>query len=189
MIYIQLFWEFFKTGLFAVGGGLATLPFLYDIAAKTGWFQESMIIDMLAISESTPGAIGVNMSTYTGFTVSGVLGGIIATLGLITPSIMIIIIVAKFLNKFNENKYVKSAFYALRPTSTALIAVAGFEVFKASLLNLETFTLSQNIIDIFNFKAIILFALLFIAIKKIKLHPAFFILASGVVGILFNFGI
>lgn len=189
MIYIQLFWEFFKTGLFAIGGGLATLPFLYDISSKTGWFPASMITDMLAISESTPGAIGVNMSTYTGYMTGGILGAIIATLGLVAPSIIVIIIIAGFLKKFNENKYVKSAFYGLRPTSTALIAAAGFDVFKTSLFKLEAFAVSQNIIDIFNIKAIILFVVLFIAIKKIKLHPAFFILASGVVGILFNFAI
>jgi len=189
MIYLQLFWEFFKTGLFAVGGGLATLPFLYDIASKTGWFSEALIADMLAISESTPGAIGVNMSTYTGFITAGFLGGIVATLGLVTPSIVVIIIVAKFLTKFDENKYVKSAFYGLRPTSTALIAAAGFEVFKTSLFKLEAFAASQNIIDVFNIKAIILFAVLFVAVKKIKLHPAFFIAVSGIVGIIFNFAV
>ena len=103
MIYIQLFCEFFKIGLFAVGGGLATLPFLYDLASKYPWFDATMLPNMIAISESTPGPIGVNMATYAGFSATGIIGGIIATLGLVTPSIMIIMIIASFLNKFKEN--------------------------------------------------------------------------------------
>ena len=73
MLYLQLFWEFFKTGLFAIGGGMATLPFLYDMADKTGWFTRAQLADMIAVSESTPGPIGVNMATYVGFLTGGVL--------------------------------------------------------------------------------------------------------------------
>ena len=86
MIYLQLFWEFFKAGLFAIGGGLATLPFLQDMAVKTGWFTTDQLADMIAVSECTPGPIGVNMATYAGFLTKGVPGGIVATIGLITPS-------------------------------------------------------------------------------------------------------
>ena len=126
MIYFQLFYEFFKIGLFALGGGLATLPFLYNLAAKYPWFDASMLPNMIAVSESTPGPIGVNMATYAGYSAAGISGGIVATLGLVTPSIIIIMIIAGFLNKFQENLYVKSAFYGLRPAVTALIAIAGF---------------------------------------------------------------
>ena len=94
MIYLQLFWEFFKAGLFSVGGGLATLPFLYDISDRLGWFTHAQIADMLAISESTPGPIGVNMATYAGFTSAGIPGGVVATLGLVTPSVIVILIIA-----------------------------------------------------------------------------------------------
>ncbi len=104
MIYFQLFFEFFKTGLFAVGGGMATLPFLYDMAEKTEWFTSGQLADMIAVSESTPGPIGVNMATYVGFTTAGIGGAIIATIGLITPSIIIIIIISYFLKSFRENK-------------------------------------------------------------------------------------
>jgi len=97
MIYLRLFWEFFKTGLFAVGGGLATLPFLAKMGAATGWFSQSQLTDMIAVSESTPGPMGVNMATYTGYTVGGLPGALIATLGLIAPSIITILIVAAFL--------------------------------------------------------------------------------------------
>ena len=110
---IQLFIEFFKTGLFAVGGGLATLPFLQDMAVRTGWFTTAQLADMVAVSESTPGPIGVNMATYVGFTVAGVPGALVATLGLITPSIIIILIIAAFLQAFRNNRFVNAAFYGL----------------------------------------------------------------------------
>ena len=93
-ILLLLYLEFFKVGLFAVGGGLATLPFLYDLADKYAWLTNSMIGDMIAISESTPGPMGVNMATYVGFQNSGIIGCFISTLGLITPSIIVIIIVS-----------------------------------------------------------------------------------------------
>ena len=125
MLYLQLFWEFFKTGLFAVGGGLATLPFLQDMADRTGWFTRAQLADMLAVSESTPGPIGVNMATYVGFSTGGVGGALIATLGLITPSVIVILIVAAFLKAFRDSKWVSAAFYGLRPASTALVAAAG----------------------------------------------------------------
>ena len=128
MILLQLYWEFFKTGLFAVGGGLATLPFLSKMADKTGWFTQGQLMDMVAVSESTPGPIGINMATYVGFSTSGVPGALAATLGLITPSIIIILIIASFLKAFRSNRYVDSAFRCLRPASTGLIAASGLSV-------------------------------------------------------------
>ena len=122
MIFIRLFYEFFKAGLFAIGGGMATLPFLYNISDKTGWFTYGQLADMVAISESTPGPIGVNMATYVGFTTAGIPGAVVATVGLITPSIIIILIIAGFLKSFKDSKYVQNAFYGLRPASTGLIA-------------------------------------------------------------------
>lgn len=134
MIYLQLFWEFFKTGLFAIGGGMATLPFLYDMADKTEWFTRAQLADMIAVSESTPGPIGVNMATYVGYLTKGVPGAITATLGLVTPSIIIILIIAAFLEAFRTSKYVSGAFYGLRPASTALITAAGLVVVKETFL-------------------------------------------------------
>lgn len=128
MIYLNLFYEFFKTGLFAVGGGLATLPFLYDMADRTGWFSSSQLADMLAVSESTPGPIGVNMATYVGFTIRGIPGALVATLGLVTPSVIVILIVAAFLKSFRDNRFVNAGFYGLRPASTAMVASAGISV-------------------------------------------------------------
>ena len=183
MIYFTLFFEFFKTGLFAIGGGLATLPFLYEIAEKYPWFTKDMLSDMLAVSESTPGPIGVNMATYAGFSAAGILGGIAATLGLILPSVIIIIFVAKALDKFSQNKYVTTAFYGLRPAVCALIAVAAVEVFKTSLLNLDLFAKTKNFLNLINWEHLILFVILFLVNKKFKLHPIFIILLSAVCGI------
>ena len=187
MILLQLFFEFFKVGLFSIGGGLATLPFLYDISNTLGWFTHGDIANMIAIAESTPGAIGINMSTYAGFVTAGIPGSIIATLGIVTPSVIIIIIIAKFLSKFNENKYVKSAFYGLRPAVTALIALAAYEVIKVTLLNIDTFTATGNILKLINLKATILFFLFLIAIRKFKVHPIIYITLGAFIGIIFRF--
>ena len=191
MILLRLFFEFFKTGLFAVGGGMATLPFLYDISARTGWYTTEMLADMIAVSESTPGPIGVNMATYVGFVTAGIPGAIIATLGLITPSIVIILLIARALKAFRENPYVEAGFYGLRPCSVGLIAAAGFLVIKLALFNTELYQASGKLIDLFDFKAIALAAVLLVCtryVKKLKgLHPIFFILASAVIGIVFAF--
>ena len=191
MILLQLFWEFFKTGLFAVGGGMATLPFLYDISARTGWYTTAQLADMIAVSESTPGPIGVNMATYVGFTTAGLPGAVIATLGLVTPEILIILVIARVLASFRQNKYVDAAFYGLRPCSVGLIAAAGVLVVKVALLNLERFGVTGAILDAFNWKAIALAAVLLVLTRLVKqtkkLHPIFFILASAVVGVVFAF--
>lgn len=191
MILLQLFWEFFKTGLFAVGGGMATLPFLYDISARTGWYTTAQLADMIAVSESTPGPIGVNMATYVGFTTAGIPGAVIATLGLVTPEVLIILIIARVLAAFRRNKYVDAAFYGLRPCSVGLIAAAGVLVVKVSLLNLERFGVTGAILDVFNWKAVALAAVLLVFTRLIKqtkkLHPIFFILASAVIGVVFAF--
>ncbi len=187
MTLLRLMFEFFKTGLFAVGGGLATLPFLYEISDKTGWFSHADIADMIAISESTPGAIGINMSTYAGFKTMGVPGGLIATVGLALPSIIVILIIARFLNKFRNNPLVEGAFYGLRPASIAMITAAGLNVAKVALVNLNAYGMSGNLGDMFIWKAIILAVLIFIGQKKLKWHPVVFIAISAVVGILFQF--
>ena len=184
MILLRLFYEFFKIGLFSVGGGMATIPFLYDLSDRFGWFTASELTDMIAISESTPGPIGINMATYCGFDLAGILGAIIATIGLVLPSLIIIIIIAMLLNKF-RNSAVDSVFYGLRPASVGLIAAAGFEVVKVSLLNLGIEV--STFLEYFNFKAIVLAIVLFFAMKKYKFHPLVYIAVSAVIGIVFNF--
>jgi len=186
MGYLVLFVEFFKIGLFSIGGGLATLPFLYNLADKYTWFDRSMLADMIAISESTPGPIGINMSTYAGFHAFGILGSIIATGALVLPSLIIIIIIANFLNKFSENKFVKSAFYGLRPVVTGLIAAACFEVYKISILTLDKFIQTKSITDIINPLSVVLFAIILILVIKFKKHPIVYICIGALFGILLN---
>ena len=187
MIYLQLFFEFLKVGLFAIGGGMATFPFLTDLADKTGWYTQQQLVDMVAIAESTPGPIGVNTATYVGFTTAGLPGSLIASLGLITPSVIIILIIARVLAKFKNSKLVQDVFYGLRPASTGLIAAAGFSVVVVSLLNLSASTL----LGMVNWKGIVLAAVLLLLTRKVKqtkdLHPVVFIALSAVVGVLFGF--
>ena len=202
ILYLQLFWEFFKTGLFAVGGGMATIPFLYNMADATGWFTRMDVDNMIAVGESTPGPIGVNMATYVGYLTGmsegglpfALLGAVVATLGLITPSIIIILIIASFLKSFRNNRYVESAFYGLRPASTGLIAAAGLSVAMANLFYMESAAISKWS-DIFNpalvnWKAWALAAVLWVLTNKVKqtkkLHPIMFILAAAAVGVVWG---
>ena len=191
MLYLRLFWEFFKTGLFAVGGGMATLPFLNDMGGKTGWFDAGQLADMIAVSESTPGPIGVNMATYVGFTTGGIPGAVISTLGLITPEILIILMIARVLRQFRQNRYVDAAFYGLRPCSLGLIAAAGMLVVRISLFNVELFKESGSFLDLLRLKELLLAALLLVLTRCVKplkkLHPIIFILGSALVGIVFSF--
>ena len=188
MIYLRLFFEFFKTGLFSVGGGLATLPFLYEMSDKTHWFTHADIADMIAVSESTPGAIGINMSTFAGFKTGGVPGGFVATFGLAAPSLIIILIIAGFLEKFRNSRTVNDAFYGLRPASMAMITAAGLNVAKVALVNLEAFAATHAVTDLFLWKAIVLAVLLFAGQRLFpKVHPVLFIAASAAVGVVFRF--
>ena len=191
MIYLLLFREFFKTGLFAVGGGLATLPFLYEISDKMHWYTHADVADMIAISESTPGAIGINMSTYAGFLTGGIPGGILATLGLACPSVIIIIIISRLLAKFKDNKYVEYAFYGLRAASIAMISAAGINVAKIALVRLQVFSEGGGILEFFQLPAILLAVFLFAVHRQEKLkklHPVVWIAFSAVIGIVFRFG-
>ena len=191
MTLIRLFYEFLKIGLFSVGGGMATLPFLYDMADKTGWFTYAQIADMLAVSESTPGPIGINMATYVGYTTAGIPGALAATIGTIIPGIALVLIITAILDKFRNNVYVEGAFYGLRPASVGLITAAGILVVEISLMNTALYQQTGSIADLFQWKAIVLAALLLVltrCVKKTKgLHPVYFIVFSAVVGIVFHF--
>ena len=186
MIFLQLFYEFFKTGLFAVGGGLATLPFLEDISQRTGWFTSAQLADMLAISESTPGPIGVNMATYVGFETAGILGALCATVGLVMPSVIIIILISKVLAKFRTNTYVEAAFYGLRPASVAMVASAGIGVAMTTLLNL-----TASGFAVLRWRELVLAAVILVLtnfVPKVKkFHPIVFIALAAAVGIIFEF--
>lgn len=200
MIYLRLFWEYFKTGLFAIGGGLATVPFLQDIAAKTGWYTSGELADMIAVSESTPGPMGVNMATYVGYTVGsqqggalyGILGSVVATLGLITPCVIIILVIAYFLKKFRDSKLVNNTLYGLRPASVAMISAAGVDIVLFTILGVDggIFHIAEATV---NFKTVLLAAAVLICTRWVpqckKLHPIWFIAASAVAGIVFQMSV
>ncbi|HHW48374.1 MAG TPA: chromate transporter [Clostridiaceae bacterium] len=187
MIYILLFFEFFKIGLFAVGGGLATIPFLQDLSDKTDWFTSQELVDMIAVSESTPGPIGINMATYVGFKTAGIPGGAIAVAGIVAPSIIVIVLIAHYYMKFSEKPLVKSAFYGLRPAVVGLIGAAGFEVVKISLFNINKFFETKAVTDLINIKSLTLFAVILYFSNKYKKHPIVYIAFAAIAGILFKF--
>ncbi len=187
MIYIELFINFFKTGLFAIGGGLATLPFLYEMAENYPWFTAKTVTDMLAISESTPGPIGVNMATFAGFTAAGVGGALLSTVALVLPAFFITLALAAFMKKFRENSLVNDAFLALRPAVVALVLVAFFRVLSASVLHTDAFIKSGDFTELWNVPALLLMVGIF-AIQHFckKLHPIVLIGIGAVCGIVFG---
>lgn len=180
MTYITLFYEFFKTGLFAVGGGLATIPFLTAIAEKYPWFTPQQLTDMIAVAESTPGPIGVNTATFAGYRAAGIPGAIIATFGLVLPSFITIYIIAGAMQKYKDNAIMQNAFHGLRPASTGLIAAAGWSVLNTALVG-------SDILGVVSLPALLLFVAIMVMsnLKKLKsLHPALFIGFAAVVGII-----
>ena len=172
MIYLKLYFEFFKIGLFAIGGGMATIPFLRHLSETSGWFSLGFITDMIAISESTPGPIGINMATYAGYNVAGIFGGLIATLGMITPSVIIVTIISGYLQRFRQSELVSSAFLGLRPAVTALIAFAGYEIMQLSILNEKMGeAVKFKWFEHFDGLKLLLFIVVFYLIKRFKKHP------------------
>lgn len=169
MIYILLFWEFLKIGLFAVGGGLVTVPFLFDLAETYGWFSTAELTDMIAVSQSTPGPMGINMATYAGFKVAGICGALVATLSEVLPSMIVVYFVSKALNKWSENKYVQSVLSAIRPAVMALILYAGWDIAKIAIVDYKTF-------------GVLLF--LIIAMRFYKISAIFYIVISAGIGLL-----
>lgn len=181
MIFLQLIYEFFKIGLFAIGGGMATIPFLMELTTRYNWFSMTDLTNMIAISESTPGPIGINMATYAGFNAAGIPGALCATLSLVAPSWIIIILIAKFMSTFSENKYVKGIFYRIRPMIAALI---GYAVWQIAVL---TFADTSGSSIVFHYKSILICALLLILLqpKTIqKIHPIFWIACGAILGII-----
>lgn len=181
---LQLFWEFFKIGLFAVGGGPATIPYLIELTEKFDWFTLEELTNMIAVSESTPGPIGLNMATYVGYQTLGPLGGLITTFGLVLPSLVIICIIAAFFTKMNKNKTVQAAFTGIRPAVAAIIAVSVFSICKVSLVHFtdagiepvwKTIALSVIVLGLLQFK------------KLKKIHPFFWFVAGAGIGLLFKF--
>ena len=190
MILLRLFFEFARIGLFTIGGGMASVPFLMDLSERTGWYTQAQLVDMIAVSESTPGPIGINMATYVGYTTAGIGGSVVATLGEVLPSLILVCAIARAMQRFKDNRYVLSAMYGLRPAATGLIAAAGLTVVLLVIVNVNAL-LNGSFGEIVELKAAILAAVLVVLTNFIKptkkLHPVVFIALSAVVGILFRF--
>lgn len=184
MIHLELFGIFFFIGLVSIGGGLATIPLLTEMLIERSWMTNTEIIDMIAISEMTPGAIGVNMATFTGNKLAGILGGVVATLGLVAPSIIIIIIVAHYYNRYKNNIYVNGMMTAIRPVVTGLIAAVCVNLAVFSLLDIPAFKESGALLSLFSPMPILIAVIVFIANYKLKVHPVILIVSSAVLGII-----
>ncbi|MFI3241797.1 MAG: chromate transporter [Alphaproteobacteria bacterium] len=169
MILITLFLEFFKIGSLAIGGGMVTIPFLVSLSGRRGWFSLNELADIIAISESTPGPIGVNMATFVGYKTAGIWGGLIATSGLVIPSIIVMILLGKWLLKNQENQTLQNILFALRPAVLALIGYGGFLIAKVSIINL---------------KSVLLFVAAFIILHFYKKHPILMIIVGAFAGVL-----
>lgn len=171
MTYFILALEFFKIGLFAVGGGLVTVPFLYDLTEQYDWFTAKELTDMIAVSQSTPGPVGINMATYAGYKAAGVWGSLWATLSLVTPSVIIVYLISKILTKWKDNPNVLRVLGGIRPAVLALILFAGWDIAKESIVNYQTAGL---------------LALLVVAMRFYKKSAIFYIILSAVAGLIFH---
>lgn len=190
MIFLTLFLEFFKIGLFSVGGGLATIPFLMEFAGKYDWLTHEMLTDMIAVSEATPGPIGINLATYSGFAAAGVPGALVASFSIVLPSFITISIIAKVLQKFRQNPLVDSVFSGIRPVVTGLIAAAGMSVLKVSIFSADMRSGLGATITSVDIPMLVLFILILVVsnIKQLKkLHPIVFISIGAAAGIGINY--
>ena len=184
---LQLFGIFFYVGLFAIGGGLVAATFMQQILVdKYAVLTTEKFYSMLAISESTPGPIGINLATYCGTELYGPLGGIITTIGEILPSLIIIILVSRFFYNFQKKPAVQAAFSGLRPATGGLILVAMVSVFMVALLNIPLFRETSSITDLFRVKSLIFYAVSLLVVQRFKkIHPVFIVLAGALFGVFF----
>ena len=169
MIYILLCWEFFKIGLFAVGGGLVTVPFLFDLSETYGWFSAAELTDMIAVSQSTPGPIGINMATYVGFRTAGIGGALAATLSEILPSMIVVYFISRLLTKWAENRYVINVLNGIRPAVMALILFSGWNIAKIAITDMKT---------------LVILLILTLLMHFYKKSAIFYIVISAIIGLL-----
>lgn len=178
MIFLLLYWEFFKIGLFALGGGLATIPFLFSLSAATGWFTSGDIMNMLVISEITPGPLGINMATYAGYKTAGFFGGFVATAGIVTPPVAVIVAAAGALYRYKDNKYFARAFKGMFAAICALISVSVLKIFTSALID----GAGQP-----KLAAFVLFAIILVLIRRYRWHPFVYMLLAAGLGLIFHF--
>ncbi len=186
MTLLHLFFIFMYIGFFAIGGGLVAASFMQNVLVyQYGLISAEKFYSMLAISESTPGPIGINIATYIGTELYGIPGGIIATLGEIIPSIIVIILIAKFFSKFQEKPLVKSVLVTLRPVTSGLVLSVLIHVFCMSVLTLDKFLKNYKLENLFNWQSSVIFLVSLVVLIKTKLHPVAIILFGAIFGIIF----
>ena len=183
-VLLKLFLTFFKIGLFTFGGGYAMIPMITAEVTALGWASQEMLTDFIAISESTPGAFAINCATFIGMEQSGVIGAICATLGVLAPSFIIILIVAKFFGKFSDNRYVKAFLWGVRPVVVGLIASATWSIAKNQLFTSAQFDAVSDVFRQIDWKALVIFVVVFVVSRLKKLHPIWLILLAGALGAL-----
>lgn len=186
MILLYLIKEFIIIGCLAIGGGMTMIPFIQEMANNTGLVTETQIIEMIAISEITPGPLGVNMATYIGYITTGVLGAFLITIAFILPQMIIVIFIYKIFNKFKQNENLLILLKGIRPVSLALTAGGVLTILKSSFLKLDNYAGIRTILQIFNWKCILLGVVLIIIMRKVKLHPIFYFIICGLLGIIFK---
>lgn len=178
MIYLELFWSFFQIGIFTIGGGYAALPLIqHHIVEMHSYLTLYEFIDIITIAESTPGPIAINAATFVGVRIGGVLGGVISTLGIITPSLIIVLILGKLYSKYSQMQGLKSVLRVIRPIAIALISAA------AATIVLLVFFDGKNVkAENFDYITLGLFLVSLFVLRKFKLNPIWVMLGSGVVG-------
>lgn len=182
---LRMMWEFFKIGIFAVGGGMATIPFLQEMSEKYGYFTGEELLDMIAVSESTPGAIGINMATYAGIKAYGPIGGILASLSLVAGPITIVLVIARMILAFKNSKTVKDAFTTLRPATAGLILGAMSTVLVITLFDPEAFRQTGNLLSLIRPLPLAIFAAFTLVLFKFKnLSPIWVIVAGAGIGVI-----
>ena len=185
MSLIQLFFIFFYIGAFTIGGGLVAITFMQQEIVGRGLISPEQFYNMVAISESTPGPIGINMATYIGYRMFGVAGGLVATVGTVLPSLIVILLIARYFGKFQDKPLVKAAFYGLRAGTTGMIAVAAWQVITIAILTLPEFRKSGSLADACSWSALGLFVGVFAFSQRFSWHPVVFIAFGALFGVIF----
>lgn len=198
MIYLTLFWEYFKIGLFTIGGGYAMFPMVQQAVTAHGWMTDAELIDFVGVAESTPGPFAINLATFVGVTAGsstslgvwgGLLGAIVATVAVVLPSLVIIIVVTKLFARFKTSKVVQGALYGIRPVVVGLVLSAVFTVGCTIILpNLDFANINAQSFDGFRWIPLVLMALYFVLsrvkIKGKKIHPVLLILSAAALGVI-----
>lgn len=183
MSLLSMFFAFFKIGLFTIGGGLVAIPIMQNYVLEYNWIDKGAFVDMIAISQTTPGSIGINVATFIGFVKFGIIGSVVITLGMVLPSLIITSIIARLVHYSRDNKWSMALLKGIRPAALGAIGAASFFIAEVSVLTLDRYSETRQLMDMFNVKSLIMFLIIFISMFKIKIHPIAYIVIGGVLGV------